>query len=89
MFKNLHDAFHADGILNTVSDDLNSFFVPPSVHLLSQGARAANGLTKLLFGDDRATRREARAIKQSILFNNHYVLRRMFYQWQNALSEPR
>jgi hypothetical protein len=88
-FKNMHDAFYSDGILNTVSDDLNSFFVPPSVHMLSQGARAANGVTKLLTGDGRPTRREARAIKQSILFNNHYVLRHWFYQWQNALSEPR
>jgi hypothetical protein len=89
MFKNMHDAFHSDGMLNTISGDLNSFFVPPSVHLLSQGAAAANGLTKLLMGNDRPTKREARAIKQSILFNNHYILRHWFYQWQNALSEPR
>jgi hypothetical protein len=89
LFKNMHDAFDAGGLLNMVSDDLNSFFVPPSVHLLSQGARAANGVTKLLFGDERPTKREARAIKQSILFHNHYALRRMFYQWQNALSEVR
>jgi hypothetical protein len=89
MFKEMHDAFYSDGVLDTISNDLNAFFVPPSVHVLSQGTTAANGLTKLLSGDERPSRAEARALKQSILFNNHYFLRRLFYQWQNALSEPR
>jgi hypothetical protein len=89
MFKSLHESFYSDGPLNTVADDLGAFFVPPSVQLGINFTRAANGISKLLIGDERPTKREARALKQSILLNNHYLLRRTLHRWQEALSEPR
>jgi hypothetical protein len=89
LFKDMSDAFSSDDVLDHVGDNLVSFFTPPSVRLVANAIRGGNGLTKLLIGDERPTRREARALKQSIWLNNHYLFRGILYRWKEALYEPR
>jgi hypothetical protein len=89
LVKSFHDSFDANGLLNTAANDLGSFFIPPAVSFDQGLLQGANGILKLLRGEERPTRREAGALKRSILFNNHYLFRRFLHRWKEALSEPR
>jgi hypothetical protein len=89
--KNLHDGFSAHEALPTMlGRGLKDFFVPPSASQLQNFAIAGqNGITKLLGGETPISKRDASAIRHSILFNNHYLFRRVFHNWQEALANPR
>ncbi|MDR2030202.1 MAG: hypothetical protein LBP65_01910 [Puniceicoccales bacterium] len=88
--KNLNDGFSSQEALPTaLGRGLKEFFIPPSVSQWQTFALGANGIAKLMGEGTPISRRDARAIKQSILFNNHYLFRRALHNWQESLSEPR
>jgi hypothetical protein len=72
LFKDMTQAFSSEDVLDHVGDNLASYFTPPSVRLVANAIRGGNGLTKLLIGDERPTRKEARALKQ-IFFAAFYI----------------
>jgi hypothetical protein len=86
LFKELSDSFGARDILESAEDGITRFFLPPTWSTAKSFLRGANGVTQLL-RDGKMTRRQAQAVKQSIVMNNNYLVRRPLRKLLQLLTE--
>jgi hypothetical protein len=85
-FKDLSDSFGTRDVLEGVEDGITRFFLPPAWSTAKNAVRGANGITRLL-QDGKMTKRQASAVKQSIVMNNNYIVRRPLRHLLQLLTE--
>jgi hypothetical protein len=86
LFKELSESFGTRDVLENVEGNLANFFLPPTWSTARNFIRGSNGVTRLL-REGKMTRRQASALKQSILMNNNYLISRPLRKLLWSLAE--